>query len=398
MKTLRLKSLFKKKHRLSFNELDTTFFPLNYEQQKAIKGGMTDGLFSSASLVKIGIEPLVNYSEPMRALGTNNSLYGIHSYNDQQDWNDPYANTSTYHSFNEIIHTTPNNNIPVHDSSKEIDAKTDTYYENEAFLKSTLRSHLRELRLQNVQYIEPPFQLNVDLTDDTGKPYRPGGNSGRIHIPTIKERIDNIKWGNNFNNTPNNYPPPNTWPKNSIQLDEVVIKDTPLRKPQSPFNTNEDQGKWYAPSNSNSPNGSYHAPRYTPDFPKTTPVNSSQVTYPSFEDELSSKIHEAMVNLIGCVDLVLAGTEAAAKTLQVSLPKFMGVAGKLTPVGGIVDNLIQMDKEGFNKTDMTQAGLGVALMGVTAFGGAVAAPVVFIGGVVLFVWELGETHMNQSNK
>ena len=34
-----------------------------------------------------------------------------------------------------------------------------------------------------------------------------------------------------------------------------------------------------------------------------------------------------MTNMISCIDLTLGGTVAAAKAMEVNLPKFMGVAG-----------------------------------------------------------------------
>ncbi len=102
-----------------------------------------------------------------------------------------------------------------------------------------------------------------------------------------------------------------------------------------------------------------------------------------------------MTNMISCIDLSLSGAAAAANVMQVSLPKFLGTVGKVTPVLGVYDNYLQMKITGFNWNDMTQAAAGTALVGVGVFAGTAGAPIVFIGGLGLFAWELGEAYLNQ---
>ena len=103
-------------------------------------------------------------------------------------------------------------------------------------------------------------------------------------------------------------------------------------------------------------------------------------------------VYDAIVNMLGCIDVTLASTEAAAKVLSVELPKYMKITGKFTPLVGVYNNFEQMQVKGFNWNDMGQAGTGVALAGIGLLGGSVATPVVFIGGLGLFVWELAEAY------
>lgn len=72
----------------------------------------------------------------------------------------------------------------------------------------------------------------------------------------------------------------------------------------------------------------------------------------------------------------------------------MGVVGKVTPILGLYDNAKQLYIEGFNWNDATQLTAGTVLLGFSA---TLGAPVVFVGGLGLFVWELAETY-NQQNK
>ncbi len=145
------------------------------------------------------------------------------------------------------------------------------------------------------------------------------------------------------------------------------------------------------------PNGSNLGSSLT--GPGTDPLKSAiskvQVANPSFTYNGSTKLYDAMVNMISSIDLTLSGTQAAAKTLSVQLPKYMSIAGKFTAWTGPLDNALQMGIEGFNWNDASQLATGAALIGVAAIGGTAAAPVVFIGGLGLFVWELGETYINQ---
>jgi hypothetical protein len=127
-----------------------------------------------------------------------------------------------------------------------------------------------------------------------------------------------------------------------------------------------------------------------PNYNAITPVKN-----PPFKFNGSTKLYDAMVNMISSIDLTLSGTQAAAKTLSVQLPKYMSIAGKFTAWTGPLDNALQMGIEGFNWNDASQLATGAALIGVAAIGGTAAAPVVFIGGLGLFVWELGETYINQ---
>ena len=99
----------------------------------------------------------------------------------------------------------------------------------------------------------------------------------------------------------------------------------------------------------------------------------------------------AILNMVSCIDLSVSGAQAAAKIMEVSLPKFMNLTGRITPWGGIVDNLGQLAVEGFNKNDAAQLVAGAALIG---FSTTLGAPVVFVGGLGLFIWELGETYVN----
>ncbi|MFN8406112.1 MAG: hypothetical protein U0X71_01360 [Sphingobacteriaceae bacterium] len=127
-----------------------------------------------------------------------------------------------------------------------------------------------------------------------------------------------------------------------------------------------------------------------PNYNAITPVKN-----PPFKFNGSTKLYDAMVNMISSIDLTFSGTQAAAKVMQTSLPKFLGTAGKVTPWVGIVDNVRQMTIEGFNRNDVAQLATGAALIGVGFVGGTAAAPVVFVGGLGLFVWELGEAYMSQ---
>ncbi len=121
----------------------------------------------------------------------------------------------------------------------------------------------------------------------------------------------------------------------------------------------------------------------------------THVANPTVTLNNSPKLSDAVVNMMSCIDLSVSGVQAAAKVMEANLPKFLGTVGKVTPWVGIADNLNQMRIEGFNKNDMSQVGAGIALVGVAAIGGTAMAPVVFVGGLGLFVWELGEAYMSQ---
>ena len=121
-----------------------------------------------------------------------------------------------------------------------------------------------------------------------------------------------------------------------------------------------------------------------------SPVKT-HVVNPSFIHNGSTKLSDAMTNMISCIDLAVSGAAAAAKVMQVSLPKFMGVVGKVSYLGPL-DNVRQMTIEGFNWNDATQAAAGTVLIGFSA---TLGAPVVLVGTLGLFAWELGETYVNQ---
>ncbi|TXI15956.1 MAG: hypothetical protein E6Q66_00355 [Pedobacter sp.] len=161
----------------------------------------------------------------------------------------------------------------------------------------------------------------------------------------------------------------------SIPLPEVLVKTTPTNK-TTPL-----------------PNGSNLGGSIT--GPGTDPLRSAvskvQVANPSFTYNGSTRLYDAMVNMMSSIDLTLSGTQAAAKVMEVNLPKFMGVAGKVSYLGPL-DNVRQIAMEGFNWNDAAQAVAGTVLIGFSA---TLGAPVVFIGTLGLFAWELGETYINQ---
>lgn len=66
----------------------------------------------------------------------------------------------------------------------------------------------------------------------------------------------------------------------------------------------------------------------------------------------------------------------------------MGATGKVTPWVGLADNGYQL-YQAFNWNDAAQLAAGAALIG---FSSSLGAPVILVGGIGLFVWELAEIH------
>lgn len=120
---------------------------------------------------------------------------------------------------------------------------------------------------------------------------------------------------------------------------------------------------------------------------------AAQPKSPTFYDAMST-----MVGSIGAtLDLVdflgHASTKAGIKT---ALPRLMSVMGIGAGLFGIRDNIRQLKMEGFNWNDAAQVGVQgaivVAAVIVTVTGSTVLVPILSVGGLTLFAWELAETH------
>lgn len=105
-----------------------------------------------------------------------------------------------------------------------------------------------------------------------------------------------------------------------------------------------------------------------------------------------------MVSSIGAaLDLTdFLGHVSTRSGLKVILPKFMAGMGIAAGLFGIYDNGKQLEKQGFNWNDMAQMGVQGVLVGMAVFtvttGGTIFVPIIAIGGITLFAWELAESH------
>ena len=120
---------------------------------------------------------------------------------------------------------------------------------------------------------------------------------------------------------------------------------------------------------------------------------AAQPKSPTFLDAMG-----VMMSSIGAaLDLTdFFGHVSTKAGLRVALPKLMGKIGIMGSVLGIRDNIKQIHIEGFNWNDVAQVitqtvVVGMALV-VMAGGSAVLVPIISIGGMTLFAWELAESH------
>ncbi|MFN8406110.1 MAG: hypothetical protein U0X71_01350 [Sphingobacteriaceae bacterium] len=220
---------------------------------------------------------------------------------------------------------------------------------------------------QETWYVEARMKYSPEFYRNNRPKYAPHTPSTNVTTPVTEEML--AKWAAEI--TPA-----------SPSLSEQLVKDPSKSTDKFSVNTTP------------LPNGSNLGSSIT--GPGTDPLRSAvskvQVANPSFTYNGSTGLYDAMVNMISSVDLTLSGTQAAAKVMEVNLPKFMGVAGKVAPLGGLIDNGVQIS-QGFNWNDAAQLAVGGVLVGFSA---TLGAPVVFVGGLGLFVWELGETYLEQN--
>ncbi len=119
------------------------------------------------------------------------------------------------------------------------------------------------------------------------------------------------------------------------------------------------------------------------------PIGSSSSSSSPHIPFTSQPLYSAISNMMSCIDLSNSSAQAAAHAMEVQLPKWFRVTGRVTALAGIADNLTQLKVEGFNWNDAAQIAVGAALIG---FSSSLGAPVVFVGGLGLFIWELAETY------
>jgi hypothetical protein len=88
-----------------------------------------------------------------------------------------------------------------------------------------------------------------------------------------------------------------------------------------------------------------------------------------------------------------ASTKAGIKTV---LPRLMSCISIAAGVFGIYDNLKQIEIQGFNLNDAIQVGIQGVIVGMAIItiitGATVLVPIISIGGMILFAWELAESH------
>ncbi|MGB4775956.1 MAG: hypothetical protein WBP45_12335 [Daejeonella sp.] len=100
--------------------------------------------------------------------------------------------------------------------------------------------------------------------------------------------------------------------------------------------------------------------------------------------------YQAISTMLSTMELSASMATVSAEIMGVTLPGGFVFAGHALTLTSLADNTVQLS-EGFNYNDAAQLGVGAVLIGTAFIATApVSVPVVFIGGLGLFVWELAE--------
>ncbi|MES2651405.1 MAG: hypothetical protein V4663_06670 [Bacteroidota bacterium] len=98
----------------------------------------------------------------------------------------------------------------------------------------------------------------------------------------------------------------------------------------------------------------------------------------------------AISNMLSSMDLSVSGASLSAHLMGIQMPAGFVYSGHILTATSIIDNTVQLS-EGFNWNDASQLGVGGVLIGTAFIASApVSVPVVFIGGLGLFFWEVFE--------
>ena len=99
--------------------------------------------------------------------------------------------------------------------------------------------------------------------------------------------------------------------------------------------------------------------------------------------------YNILMTFVGTQDLTVSASEALTRINNAALPTWFKATGKGFALVGLADNVIQLGVEGFNVEDTSQLAIGAVLFGFSA---TLGAPVVFVAGTGLFVWEMYEQY------
>lgn len=98
----------------------------------------------------------------------------------------------------------------------------------------------------------------------------------------------------------------------------------------------------------------------------------------------------AISTMLSSMDLSVSAGTISAHIMGISMPAGYIFTGHVLTATSMLDNAVQIS-EGFNWNDASQLGVGGVLIGTAfVFSAPISVPVVFIGGVGLFIWELAE--------
>ncbi len=138
-----------------------------------------------------------------------------------------------------------------------------------------------------------------------------------------------------------------------------------------------------------------------PFFRRMNPTTSRAPSKPTVTIKNSPTLYDATSVMTSCIGATLdfidfLGHTSTRLGLDVALPKLMGKIGIGAGFWSIYDNFKQIGREGFNWNDILQIGIQIVIVWmaivVSAGGSTVLVPIVSIGGMALFAWELAETH------